>query len=124
MTKADVDGFDAIVHFAALSNDPLGNLNAGLTYDINHRASVRLAELAKAAGVARFVLSSSCSTYGAAGDDFHDETAALIPSPHTGNPKSLRSATSRNWLMTVSVLRSCGMRRHTEFHPGCGWTLS
>lgn len=79
LTKADVEGFDAVVHLAALSNDPLGNLNAGLTYDINHRASVRLAELAKEAGVRRFVFSSSCSTYGAGGDDFLDETAQLSP---------------------------------------------
>ncbi len=55
VTKADLDGFDAVVHLAALSNDPLGNLDATLTYDINHLASVRLAELAKAAGVKRFV---------------------------------------------------------------------
>src|SRR5262249_10113921 len=53
LTKPDVEGFDAVVHLAALSNDPLGNLNAGLTYDINHHASVRLAELAKKAGVRR-----------------------------------------------------------------------
>ncbi len=79
LTKADVEGFDAVVHFGALSNDPLGNLDAGLTYDINHRASVRLAELAKEAGVRRFVFSSSCSTYGAAGDHFLDETAQLSP---------------------------------------------
>jgi nucleoside-diphosphate-sugar epimerase len=64
---------------AALSNDPLGSLDSSLTYDINHKASVRLAELAKQAGVSRFVFSSSCSTYGAAGDDFLDETAALSP---------------------------------------------
>ena len=57
-----------MVHLAALSNDPLGNLDADLTYDINHRASVRLAELARVAGVKRFVFSSSCSTYGAAGE--------------------------------------------------------
>ena len=67
------------MHLAALSNDPLGNLNANLTYDINHLASVRLAELAKQAGVRRFVFSSSCSTYGAAGDVIHDETAPLNP---------------------------------------------
>jgi nucleoside-diphosphate-sugar epimerase len=79
LTRSDLDGFDAVVHFAALSNDPLGNLNAELTYDINHRASVRLAELAKEAGVRRFVFSSSCSTYGAAGDHFLDETAQLSP---------------------------------------------
>ena len=78
-TEADLEGFDAVVHLAALSNDPLGNLDPGLTYDINHRASVRLAELAKEAGVKRFVFSSSCSTYGAAGDAIHDETAPLNP---------------------------------------------
>jgi nucleoside-diphosphate-sugar epimerase len=79
LTKADLKGFDAVVHLAALSNDPLGNLDAQVTYDINHLASVRLAELAKEAGVRRFVFSSSCSTYGAAGDVIHDETAPLSP---------------------------------------------
>ena len=79
LTRADLDGFDAVVHLAALSNDPLGNLNGDLTYGINHRASVRLAELAKQAGVRRFVFSSSCSTYGAAGDDLLNETAGLNP---------------------------------------------
>ncbi len=79
LESADLQGFDAVVHLAALSNDPLGNLNPNLTYDINHLASVRLAELAKKAGVQRFVFSSSCSTYGAAGDAILDETAALSP---------------------------------------------
>jgi nucleoside-diphosphate-sugar epimerase len=79
VTIADLEGFDAIIHLAALSNDPLSNLDPTLTYDINHQASVRLAELAKQAGVSRFVFSSSCSTYGSAGDGFLDETAALNP---------------------------------------------
>jgi len=79
VTPSDLAGFDAVVHLAALSNDPLGNLNPGLTYEINYSASMRLAHAAKAAGVERFVFSSSCSTYGAAGDVFHDETAALNP---------------------------------------------
>ena len=79
LTKADLQGFDAVVHLAALSNDPLGDLDADVTYEINHRASVRLAELAKEAGAHRFVFSSSCSTYGAAGDVIHDETAPLSP---------------------------------------------
>jgi len=87
LTREDLLGFDAVVHFAALSNDPLGDLDPSLTYDINHEASVRLAELAKAAGVARFVFSSSCSTYGAAGDDFHDETSALNPITPYGESK-------------------------------------
>jgi nucleoside-diphosphate-sugar epimerase len=74
-----LEGFDAIIHLAALSNDPLGDLNPDITYDINHAASVRLALLAKAAGVPRFLYSSSCSSYGEAGDALVDETAALRP---------------------------------------------
>ena len=79
ITAADLKGFDGVLHFAALSNDPLGDLNPQITYDINHFASVQLAKAAKAAGARRFVFSSSCSTYGAAGDIFHDETSALCP---------------------------------------------
>jgi nucleoside-diphosphate-sugar epimerase len=76
----DLRGIDAVVHFAALSNDPLGNLNPDLTYDINHHASVRLAKAAKAAGVNRYVFASSCSNYGASGgDDYMVETSALDP---------------------------------------------
>ncbi len=76
---SDLDGFDAVVHLAALSNDPLGNLNPQLTYDINHLASVRLAGLCKQRGVSRFVFASSCSNYGAAGDNLVDETSSLNP---------------------------------------------
>ena len=73
-------GFHAVLHLAALSNDPLGDLNPECTYDINHRASVRLARLAKAAGVPRFLFSSSCSLYGvAAGDKLLAEDAAFNP---------------------------------------------
>lgn len=79
LMAADLNGFDAVVHLAALSNDPLGNLDSALTFDINYKASVRLAELAKESGARRFVFSSSCSTYGAAGDAIHDETAPLNP---------------------------------------------
>ncbi|MBZ5679321.1 MAG: SDR family oxidoreductase [Acidobacteriia bacterium] len=89
LTKADLEGFEAVVHLAALSNDPLGNLDSQLTYDINHRASVKLATLAKDAGVKRFVFSSSCSTYGAAGDDFLDEKASLNPVTPYGESKVL-----------------------------------
>lgn len=76
---ADLEGFEAVVHLAGLSNDPLGNLDSALTFEINDAASIRFARLAKEAGVRRFLFSSSCSTYGAAGDDFLDETAAFSP---------------------------------------------
>ncbi len=79
ITTDDIVGIDAVLHLAALSNDPLGNLNPKVTYDINHAASVRLAIAAKTAGARRFVFSSSCSTYGAAGDIFHDENSPLNP---------------------------------------------
>ena len=75
----DVADFDGIIHLAGLSNDPLGDLNPGLTYEINHLASVRLARLAKQAGVERFIFSSSCSYYGAGGDGFLTEDAACNP---------------------------------------------
>jgi len=77
--RTHLEGFDAVIHLAALSNDPLGDLNPEITYAINHAASVRLARLAKDAGVPRFLYSSSCSSYGQAGDDLVDETADLHP---------------------------------------------
>jgi nucleoside-diphosphate-sugar epimerase len=75
-----LEGFDAIVHLAALSNDPVGDLSPELTYEINHRATVSLARAAKDAGVGRFVFASSCSMYGAAdGDALLAEDAPLRP---------------------------------------------
>jgi len=75
----DLRGFDAVIHLAGLSNDPLGDLNPNLTYEINHLASVRLAELSKQAGVQRFVFSSSCSNYGAGGENLLNEESAFNP---------------------------------------------
>ena len=76
---ADLAGFDAVVHLAELSNDPLGENDPGLTMEINHQGSLGLAEKARAAGVRRFVYASSCSTYGAGGDELRTETSALAP---------------------------------------------
>ena len=76
---ADLEGFEAVLHLAALSNDPLGDLNPELTYQINHESSMQLARLAKAAGVSRFLFSSSCSMYGAAGSAILDESASFNP---------------------------------------------
>jgi nucleoside-diphosphate-sugar epimerase len=84
---ADFAGFDAVLHLAALSNDPLGDLTPGLTDEINHRASVRIAQLAKQAGVHRFVFASSCSNYGQAGEEMIDETGALNPVTAYGESK-------------------------------------
>jgi nucleoside-diphosphate-sugar epimerase len=85
----DLTGFDAVLHLAGLSNDPLGDLNPDITYEINYRAAVRLAELAKQAGVERFVFSSSCSLYGASGDDLIDESAGFSPVTPYGESKIL-----------------------------------
>ncbi|HEX3175828.1 MAG TPA: SDR family oxidoreductase [Methylomirabilota bacterium] len=80
VSRADLAGADAVAHLAALCNDPLGNLDADLTYDINHRATVTLARAAREAGVPRFVFSSSCSLYGVAtGDGMLAEDAAFNP---------------------------------------------
>lgn len=79
VSAAAIKGFEGIIHLAGLSNDPLGDYNPTLTEDINFRASARLAQLAKQAGVQRFLFASSCSNYGASGDQFLTEDAAFNP---------------------------------------------
>jgi nucleoside-diphosphate-sugar epimerase len=80
ITRAELEGFDAIVHLAALSNDPLGDLSSEWTYEINRDGTIALARAAREAGVRRFVFASSCSMYGAAdGDALLDESAPLRP---------------------------------------------
>ena len=85
----DLRGFDAVMHLAALSNDPLGDVNPNITYDINHLGSVRLAQLAKEAGIKRFIFASSCSLYGVAGDTMLTENAAFNPITPYGVSKVL-----------------------------------
>src|SRR3954469_19404002 len=87
VTAEHCKGFDAVIHLAALSNDPLGDLNPQITYDINLHASVRLARAAKEAGVRRFLFSSSCSLYGAGADGYLDENAAFNPITAYGESK-------------------------------------
>ncbi|HVJ16972.1 MAG TPA: SDR family oxidoreductase [Polyangiaceae bacterium] len=87
VTPQQLKGFEAVIHLGALSNDPLGDLNPQVTYDINQHASIKLARAAKAAGVKRFLFSSSCSLYGAGADGYLDENAAFNPVTPYGESK-------------------------------------
>lgn len=79
LESSDIEGCDAVIHLAALSNDPLGNFNPDLTYEINHQASVNLAKLCKEVGITRYIFSSSCSNYGAGGNDWLTEESPFNP---------------------------------------------
>jgi nucleoside-diphosphate-sugar epimerase len=83
----DLAGFDAVVHLAALSNDPLSDLDSEVTYDINHQATIRLAKMAKESGIRRFVFASSCSSYGLSQSELIDEQGALNPVTPYGQSK-------------------------------------
>lgn len=89
ITADDIQGVEAVVHLAELSNDPAGQLSPNITYDINHKGSVRLANLAKAAGVRRFVYTSSCSVYGFATEDYVTEESAVNPQTAYATCKTL-----------------------------------
>jgi nucleoside-diphosphate-sugar epimerase len=99
-----LEGFDAVIHLAGLSNDPLGDYDPTLTVDINENASIRLARLAKQARVRRFLFASSCSNYGASGNDFLDEAAAFNPVTPYGKSK-------------VNVERSVSPLADRDFSP-------
>jgi nucleoside-diphosphate-sugar epimerase len=113
VTELDVAGFDAVIHLAALSNDPLGLVDPTLTMAINFEATVRLAELARDAGVRRFLLSSSCSVYGAAADEWVDESTQAVPITPYGESK-LRAEQA---LVELSSPRFCvvSLRNATAF---------
>jgi nucleoside-diphosphate-sugar epimerase len=104
-TAKDVEGFDAVVHLAELSNDPLGELNELTTYEINHLGSVRLARACKQAGVPRFIYTSSCSVYGAA-EDGGERTEHSLPYPQTAYARC-----------KVLVERDVGSLADTHFSP-------
>jgi nucleoside-diphosphate-sugar epimerase len=89
VTAQDLRGCDAVAHLAELSNDPLGQNNPEVTFQINHRASVNLAQMARAAGIRRFVYTSSCSVYGAGTGEFLDEAASLNPQTAYAECKTL-----------------------------------
>lgn len=144
----DLAGVDAVVHLAALSNDPLGDLDEAHTYDINQHASLRLAELAKAAGVGRFLYASSCSVYGATGtDEALDETSSLAPvtayaiskvnvesdlsaiADGSFSPVHLRNATAYGWsprlrtdiVLNDLVARAMNTGKVTVLSDGTPW---
>jgi nucleoside-diphosphate-sugar epimerase len=104
IVETDLRGFDAVVHLAELSNDPLGQLNPALTFRINHAASVRLATLARAAGVERFVYASSCSVYGVGSEEFKTEASPVSPQTAYAECKAL-------------VERDVGALAGPNFHP-------
>jgi len=104
ITKADLEGCDAVVHLAELSNDPLGQNNPAITHKINHEGSVALAKTAREAGIERFVYTSSCSVYGAGTGEFLDETAK--PNPQTAYAEC-----------KVLVERDVGAMAGSDFSP-------
>lgn len=121
---ADLRGVDAVIHLAALSNDPLSDLNPELTFEINYRASVRLARLAKEAGATRFIFSSSCSTYGASGDEMLTENASFNPVTPYGESKVF---VREKWLpLRIRRLAPpfCGTPPSTASPPVCASTSS
>jgi nucleoside-diphosphate-sugar epimerase len=122
-TVADLRGFDTVMHLAALSNDPLGHYDPALTDDINHKAAVRLGEIAKEAGVKHFIFSSTCSNYGVAGNEFIDENGSFNPYTPYAKAKvaaelNLKPLSDRNFSVTL-------MRSATAFgySPRIRWDL-
>jgi nucleoside-diphosphate-sugar epimerase len=115
VTAEDLRGFDAVVHMAELSNDPLGQQDPGLTHKINHGGSVNLAKAAKAAGVSRFVYTSSCSVYGANAPDadYVDETTP--PQPQTAYAECKANVERDVSAMVDKTFAACFLRNATAY---------
>lgn len=114
ITEEDLQGFDAIAHLAELSNDPLGQQNPGLTFEINHQGSVKMATLARKAGVKRFVYMSSCSVYGVGKpDEVLDETSPV--NPQTAYAECKVKVENDLEAMTDESFTTCYMRNATAY---------
>ena len=124
LTLDDLKGFDAVFHLAALSNDPLSDLNVEVTYAINFRGSLHLAQLAKKAGVKQFLLASSCSNYGRAGDEMIDESAPLRPVTAYGRSKVWAEHGISSLAATAFAQPTCVQRPPTASPPVCALTSS
>jgi nucleoside-diphosphate-sugar epimerase len=116
LPESAIEGTDAVVHLAGISNDPIGNLYENVTLDINHRASINLARMAKAKGVKRFVFASSCSMYGAADDSARNEESPLNPLTAYARSKVYTEEDLKN--MAGAGFQVTSLR----FSTACGWS--
>jgi nucleoside-diphosphate-sugar epimerase len=114
---SDFENIDAVIHLAALSNDPIGELDESLTYEINYNAAVRTAELAKAANVKRFIFASTQSIYGIAQNDSELDEDNSFKNPQTAYAKSKLKAESEILGMSDSYFTTTSLRPSTVF----GW---
>ena len=123
VAAAQLAGYDAVLCLAALSNDPLGDLNPAATYSVNLDGTLHLARAAKQAGVERFLFASSCSLYGAAGSARGDRGREPVPGHAVRREQGRgRTRACRCWPMTASARPTCAMPPRTAPRRGCVWT--